>query len=121
MRECGVRVSKDLRVAVVGSTDYLKSHDVPREPRDLNNHPCIGIRLGAGPYRWEFKKGRKAVTINVQGPVIFDDTNLVIQAPVNGVGLGLALEEQVAELIMKRRLIRVLEDWCPHFPAFFLC
>ena len=115
-----VRVSKDLRVAVVGSTEYFKSHDVPREPRDLNNHPCIGIRFGAGPYRWEFEKGRKAVTVNVQGPAVFDDTNLVIQAAVNGVGLGLAIEEQVSELIMKRRLIRVLEDWCPPFPGFFL-
>jgi len=114
-----VRVSKDLRFAVVGSPEYFKSHDIPREPRDLNNHPCIGIRLGAGPYRWEFEKRRK-VTVNVQGPAVFDDTNLVIQAAANGVGLGLAFEEQVAELIMKRRLIRVLEDWCPPFPGFFL-
>ena len=60
------------------------------------------------------------MTVNVQGPVMFDDTNFVTRAPVNGVGLGLALEEQVAELIMKRRLIRVLEDWRPHFPGFFL-
>jgi DNA-binding transcriptional LysR family regulator len=115
-----VRASKDLRVAVVGSTKYFKSHDVPREPRDLNHHPCIGHRFGAGPFRWEFKKGRKKVTINVQGPAVFDDTNLVIQAAVNGVGLGLAFEEQVAELIMKRRLIRVLQDWCPLHPGFFL-
>lgn len=115
-----VRVSKDLRFAVVGSAEYFKSHDVPREPRDLNDHPCIRIRLGAGPYRWEFKKGGKAVTVNVQGPVVFDDVNLMIQAAVNGVGLGRALEEQVAELIMKRRLIRALEDWCPPFPGFFL-
>jgi DNA-binding transcriptional LysR family regulator len=114
-----VRVSKDLRFAVVGSPEYFKSHDVPREPRDLNNHPCIGVRLGAGPYRWEFEKGRKVI-VNVQGPAVFDDTNLMIQAAVNGVGLGLAFEEQVAELIMKRRLIRVLEDWCPPFPGFFL-
>ena len=115
-----VRVSKDLRVAVVGSTEYFKSHDVPREPRDLNNHPCIGHRFGAGLYRWEFEKGRKTVTVNVQGPAVFDDTNLVIQAALNGVGLGLAFEEQVAELVMKHRLIRVLEDWCPLFPGFFL-
>jgi DNA-binding transcriptional LysR family regulator len=115
-----VRVSKDLRFAVVGSAEYFKSHDVPREPRDLNNHPCIGIRVGAGPYRWKFEKGCKAVTVNVQGPAVFDDINLAIQAAVNGVGLVLALEAQVAELIMKGRLIRVLEDWCPLFPGFFL-
>ena len=115
-----VRVSKDLRFAVVGSTEYFKSHNVPREPRDLNDHPCIRIRLGAGPYRWEFKKAGKVVTVHVQGPVVFDDVNLTVQAALNGVGLGLVLEEQVAELIMRHRLIRVLEDWCPPFPGFFL-
>ena len=51
---------------------------------------------------------------------MFDDTNLVIQAALNGVGLGLAFEGQVAELIEKRRLIRVLEDRCPTFPGFFI-
>jgi len=115
-----VRVSRDVKFAVVGSPQYFKSHEVPRMPRDLNDHPCIGIRLGAGPYRWEFEKGRKAVTVNVQGPALFDDTNLVIQAALNGVGLGLAFEEQVGELLKARSLIRVLEDWCPSFPGFFL-
>jgi len=76
--------------------------------------------VGAGPYRWEFEKGRKAVTVNVQGPAMFDDTNLVIQAALNGVGSGLTFEEQASELIKKRRLIRVLEDWCPAFPGYFL-
>jgi DNA-binding transcriptional LysR family regulator len=30
------------------------------------------------------------------------------------------LEDSIAELIAKRRLIQVLEDWCPRFPGFFL-
>jgi DNA-binding transcriptional LysR family regulator len=45
---------------------------------------------------------------------------MVIQAALNGVGLGIAFEEQVAEYIAKRRLVRVLEDWCPPFPGFFM-
>ncbi len=60
------------------------------------------------------------MTVSVQGPAVFDDTNLVIQAARNGPGLGLGFEEQVAELMAKRRLIRVLEDWCTPFPGFFL-
>ena len=115
-----VRISKDVRFAVVGSPEYFKSHEVPRNPRNLDSHPCIGIRLMGGPYRWEFEKGRKTVTVNVQGPAVFDETNLVIQAALSGVGLGLAFEGEVEELISKRRLIRVLEDWCPTFPGFFL-
>ena len=51
---------------------------------------------------------------------MFDDANFVIQAVLNRVGIGLAFEEQVAELLKKRRLIRVLEDWCSPFPGYFL-
>ena len=115
-----VRVSNDLRLAVLGSPEYFKLHKIPRTPRDLKDHPCIGFRLKGGPYRWEFEKGRKTMTVSAQGPAMFDDSNLVLQAVMNGVGLGMTLEDTVAEHIAKRRLIQVLADWCPNFPGFFL-
>ena len=40
-----VRVSKDLRLAVVGSPEYFKSRKIPRTPRDLKDHACIGFAL----------------------------------------------------------------------------
>jgi DNA-binding transcriptional LysR family regulator len=115
-----VRVTPELRLAVVGSPGYFASRCVPRKPKDLNDHRCITLRLPGGPYRWEFERGRKAVTISVNGPLIIDDTHLVIQAALAGVGLGLAYEEQVAGYIAKRGLIRVLEDWTPSIPGFFM-
>jgi DNA-binding transcriptional LysR family regulator len=115
-----VRVTQELRLAVVGSPGYFASRSIPQKPKDLNDHRCIGLRLAGGPYRWEFEQRRKAVTVGVNGPLIVDDTNLVIQAALAGVGLGLAYEEQVAEYVAKRRLIRVLEDWTPPIPGFFM-
>jgi DNA-binding transcriptional LysR family regulator len=115
-----VRVTQELRLAVVGSPSYFASRGIPQKPKDLNDHRCIGLRLTSGPYRWEFERRQKAVTVGVNGPLIVDDTNLVIQAALAGVGLGLAYEEQVAEYVAKRRLIRVLEDWSPPFPGFFV-
>ena len=44
----------------------------------------------------------------------------MIQAALAGLGLGLAYEEQVAGHIAERRLVRVLEDWTPPIPGFFL-
>src|SRR5262249_55874356 len=90
------------------------------KPKELSEHRCISLRISGSPYRWEFEQGRKVVTIGVNGPLIVDDTNLVIQAALAGVGLGLAYEEQVTELIAERRLTRVLEDWTPPFPGFFM-
>jgi len=115
-----VRVSKDVRLVVIGSPEYFRMHTVPRTPHELKDHPCIGIRSRDTPYRWEFAKGRKALTVNALGPVVFDDTNLVIQAALDGVGLGLAFEDAVAHLIEQGRLIQVLDDWCQPFPGYFL-
>ncbi len=115
-----VRVSKDLRLAVVGSPEYFKSHKIPRTPRDLKDHACIGFRFSSGTYRWEFERGRKALTVNPQGPATFDDPDLVIQTVLKGLGIGTAMEEPLAEMIAKGRLVQVLKDWCPTFPGFFL-
>lgn len=115
-----VRVTRDLRLAVVGSPEYFASRGIPQTPKDLHDHRCISLRLPGGPYRWEFEHGRKAVTVGVNGPLIFDDTHLVIRAALAGAGVGLAYEEQVAEYVAKRRLIRVLEDWTPPFTGFFM-
>jgi DNA-binding transcriptional LysR family regulator len=115
-----VRVSGDVRLAVVGSPEYFLSHKAPRNPRDLKDHACIGFRFSSGLYRWEFEKGRRALTVSPRGPVSFDDPDLVIQAVLRGMGIGTAMEETLAALIAKGRLVQVLEDWCPVFPGYFL-
>jgi len=115
-----VRVTTDLRLAVVGSPEYFKYHKIPRTPRDLKDHACIGFRFNSGIYRWEFEKGRKALTVNPQGPATFDDPDLVVRAVLNGVGIGTTMERPVTEMIAKGRLIQVLKDWCPTFPGYFL-
>ena len=115
-----VRVSKDLRLAVVGSPEYFQARKIPRTPRDLKDHACIGFRFSSGIYRWEFEKGRKALTVNPQGPATFDDPDLVVQAVLNGVGIATTVEQPISEMIAKGRLVHVLRDWCPTFPGYFL-
>ena len=115
-----VRVSEDLRLAVVGSPEYFKARNIPRTPRDLKDHACIGFRFSSGIYRWEFEKGRKALTVNPQGPATFDDPDLVVQAVLNGVGIATTVEQPISEMIAKGRLLQVLRDWCPTFPGYFL-
>src|SRR5271156_4446288 len=87
-----VRVTKEMRLAVVGSPEYFKSNSIPRQPQDLKEHACIGFRFSKGLYRWEFEKGRKALTVSPQGPASFDDPELVIQAVLKGIGIGTAME-----------------------------
>lgn len=115
-----VPVTREMRLAVVGSPQYFQSNTIPRHPQDLKDHSCIGFRFSNSLYRWEFEKGHKALTVSPQGPASFDDPDLVIQAVLDGVGIGTAMEATLEEMIAKGRLIQVLRDWCPSFPGYFL-
>jgi len=117
-----VRVSGDHRAAIVGSPAYFKSNPKPKVPRDLLGHRCINFRHGHGGevYRWEFEKGRKSLSVAVNGPLIVDDVELLVSAALDGIGLAFVGEDRVADHLASRALIRVLEDWCQPFPGFFL-
>jgi DNA-binding transcriptional LysR family regulator len=115
-----IRVSPEQRAAIVASPAYLKRHPKPRTPQDLLKHRCIGCRHGEALYRWEFEKRGREVTVGVGGSLVLDDVDLMVRAALDGVGIVFAFEEQVAPLLAKRRLVRVLEDWCPPFPGYFI-
>jgi DNA-binding transcriptional LysR family regulator len=116
-----VRVSPDQRPAIVGSPAYFGSHPKPKEPRDLLLHVCINFRHGAaGLYRWEFEKGKKELSVGVNGPLIVDDLGLVLRAALDGIGLAFVAESDVPERLAEGTLIRVLQDWCQPYPGFFL-
>ena len=116
-----VRVSQDHRPTIAGSPEYFESHPKPRSPRDLISHRCINFRHGsAGVYRWEFQKGRKSLSVGVNGPLIVDDLELVIHAALDGAGLAYLSEEHGAKHFGSGALVKVLEDWCQPYPGFFL-
>ena len=116
-----VRVSKDHRAAIVASPEYFESNPKPKSPRDLLHHRCINFRHGtAGLYRWEFEKGKKSVTVAVNGPLIVDDVEILIRAAIDGVGLAFMSEEHAGPHLASGALVRVLDSWCQPFPGFFL-
>lgn len=117
-----VPVTGQLRIAVVGAPRYFATHPAPARPHDLRQHRCINFRLpSAGTiYKWEFEKGRRKVEVGVDGPLVFDDEGMVLDAALAGLGLAYLIEDRVASLLAAGALARVLEDWCPPFPGFFL-
>jgi DNA-binding transcriptional LysR family regulator len=115
-----VRVSRDRRPAIVGSPGYFEAHPKPASPHELPSHRCINFRHGDDVYRWEFDKGSQSLTVAVNGPLIVDDVEVLIRAAIDGVGLAFMSDEQAAPHIVGGALVRVLEDWCPPYPGFFL-
>jgi len=114
-----VRVTKDMRLAIVGSPEYFKSHKVPRKPQDLKDHACVGFRFSSGLYRWEFEKGRKALTVSPQGPASFDDPDLVIQAGLEWCRIGTAMEGNPQGLDCRRTSTPSAEGLVSDIPRLF--
>ncbi len=117
-----VPVTGPLRMAVIATPRYLRKHGIPKTPRELRAHRCINIRLpSAGTiYKWEFERGAEKIDVAVEGPLVFDSGGMVLDATLAGVGLGYVLEDRASASIKSGALARVLADWCPPFPGFYL-
>ncbi|WP_192357023.1 LysR substrate-binding domain-containing protein [Mesorhizobium mediterraneum] len=117
-----VRISPDVRMAVVGSPSYFASRPAPQTPRDLSEHRCASYRqnTGGGLYAWEFDKDGVELEVRVNGPLIFNDNEMLLHAAVDGLCLVYTFESQVSQHIADGRLVRVLEDWCPPYSGYHL-
>jgi DNA-binding transcriptional LysR family regulator len=117
-----VRISEDVRMAVVASPGYLAERSAPRRPQDLTGHACINMRLPTYDhvYAWEFEKAGQALQVQVQGQWTFNTTPQKLQAALDGHGFAYLPEDLVLAHVAAGRLRRVLEDWCPAFPGYHL-
>lgn len=117
-----VRISPDLRFAIVGSAAYLAQYSPPLKPQDLVDHNCINLRLMSHGelYAWELKKGKHAVNVRVDGQLVFNGTRPILQAALAGFGLGYVPLEMAQPFLATGQLQAVLQDWCPTFPGYYL-
>lgn len=117
-----VRVSPDLRMAVVGSPDYFTKYPKPATPHDLAQHNCINLRLPTygSLLPWDFDKHGKEINFRVAGQWVFNSTTSIVRAALAGYGLAFVPEDMVLEDIAARRLVRVLDDWCQPYPGYYL-
>ena len=109
------------RFAVVAAPDYFARKGMPKTPQDLVKHDCIQRRFPSGAtFAWEFAKRGRSLKVAVDGQMILDDSTLTLAAARAGLGLAFLFEQHTAVDIASGRLVRMLEDWCPHFPGFYL-
>lgn len=109
------------RSAIIAAPSYFTRYAIPNEPRDLLRLPCIRYRFPGGAfYRWEFERGGTELEIEVDGPLVLSDQDLMIDAALAGSGVAYVFEGLALSDLTAGRLIRVLEDWCPYYPGFFI-
>jgi DNA-binding transcriptional LysR family regulator len=116
-----VQFGGDVRFVAVAAPSYLDGKPRPNTPDDLNAHCCIRQRLPSGKrYRWEFSKQQAEVAIDVPGNLTLDDNDLLLQAAADGRGIAYMPENFARPFLESRRLVTVLDDWCPPAPGLAL-
>jgi DNA-binding transcriptional LysR family regulator len=116
-----VPIGPDLRSAVVAAPKVTDIQEIPRDPKDLINLPCIRYRRATGAiYAWEFSCGNDRRAIDVPGALTVDDAGLAQQAALAGAGYAYLARWNVEEDIAAGRLVSVLEEWFPAEPGLCL-
>ncbi|KOY02524.1 LysR family transcriptional regulator [Pseudomonas nunensis] len=117
-----VRISPDLRIAVVGSPAYFATRPKPAIPQDLAQHNCINLRLPThgGLLPWDFEKDGQEVKLRFGGQWVFNSSSPIVRAALADYGLAFVPEDMVLEHIAAGRLVRVLDDWCAFYPGYYL-
>ena len=117
-----VPIAPPLRMAVVGSPAYMVGLAAPDHPRDLTEYRCINLRLPTrgGLYAWDFARDGQEINVRVRGQTVFNNTFLMLQAALDGLGLAYVPYDLVAAHIAAGALVPVLENWWPSFPGYHL-
>src|ERR1700751_5345905 len=118
-----VRLTPDVRMLAVASPDYLARCGEPQTPADLHRHACINWRFpGSGQiYRWQLGRRGKKVEIAVEGPLISNNQDVVVEAALQGLGILYAYDDdRVDQAVARRRLKRILADWSLMSPGLYL-
>lgn len=117
-----VRIGPEIRMAAVATPEYFAKHGKPKTPQDLAHHACINMRFATlgNVYAWEFEKGSREVNVKVEGQLTVNDIAVIRQAALNGVGIAFIPEDIARRHVDTGELVRVLTDWTPPFPGYFL-
>lgn len=115
-----VPIGPEMRMAVVGTPAYFAKRPPPKKPQDLTSHCCINLRLPGGLYAWEFEKAGRELKVRVEGQIVVNGVDEMLNAARAGTGLAFVPDDLTEPYIAKGQLRRVLDDWCPPFAGFHL-
>lgn len=116
-----VRISGEVRFLTVASPDYLRQAPPLTLPQHLLHHRCIRQRLPGGKrYAWEFAKGDDALSLDVPGRLMLNNSALMADAACLGQGVAYLPELYVQHHLAAGRLVKVLEEWNVASQGLFL-
>jgi DNA-binding transcriptional LysR family regulator len=100
------------RRLLCASPAYLARHGTPRTPADLARHQCISIHHGPDAYGlWRLSNGRRAESVKVAGAMTTNDGDIAVAWALDGHGILMRAEWDIAKYLRSGRLRQVLEQY----------
>ncbi|MDB5461504.1 MAG: LysR family transcriptional regulator [Caulobacteraceae bacterium] len=102
------------RRLLVASPAYLRQHGAPVTPADLASRPCLMFALqpkDAWVWRPRGNPAAEASEVKVAGTFRANDSDALLQAARDGLGLGLLPSWTLAEDVQAGRLVPLLTEW----------
>jgi len=117
-----VRLTPPVHFAVVGSKRYFARHPKPKHPRDLVHHACLGWRslAGGSEYRWEFSDKGRELEVSVRGPLLSNDTELLVACAERDLGLAFVVESEARRALEAGALETALDAYATSVDGLFL-
>lgn len=105
----------EFRWVTCASAAYLKENGIPQSLDDLAHHRAIHYFSGNNRKTGEMcfvQNGEKKI-VRMNGNIAVNETELYIKMCLEGYGLAQLAERLVTEHLKEKRLLAVLQDWCP--------
>ena len=108
------------RALPVAASAYLRRRGAPLHPVDLAGHACLAY-LRPGPAAWAFERLGEVTagiepercSVTVQGPLRANNSEVLRDAALAGLGIALLPDFSAAEALRSGRLRALLPDWRP--------
>lgn len=95
------------------SENYLQIHGVPRTPKDLQGHQLLSnLHL---PQNWTLTQNDVVEEIPVKGAFACNNASLIMDAVLQGLGIGLLPDIALSHSSNSQCLVPLLSEW--HFPS----
>lgn len=107
-------------LGLYASPIYLSLHPAPAHPDELQQHIAVRMLSNRGqPIPWKLSRD-KAVWEGVPpGRLALNSIGVIQQLLLDGAGIGALPDRFTQEDVQKKRLVRVLPEWClPSVPAW---
>ena len=101
----------NLERVICAAPSYLERCGVPRTPDDLHQHNCLWITSLPVLRRWPFDTDDGIRVVHIDGNVVANNAETVLQLAMAGVGITRLTDVIVGDAIRRGELVPILSDW----------